>query len=85
MSTFSKDLKSLFLKILIIILRLVEEYMLLANIAVAHRIYNNYPQLAILRRHPSPNVKQIEDLEKSIKSNGYDCDLKSSISIQVRK
>jgi DIS3-like exonuclease 2 len=58
--------------------------MLLANIAVANHIYNNFPKLAILRRHPPPNVKQIEDLEKSIKSNGYDCDLKSSLSIQVR-
>lgn len=57
--------------------------MLLANIAVAHRIYKNFPEKAILRRHPAPNSKQIEDLEKSIKSHGYECDLRTSHSIQV--
>ncbi len=57
--------------------------MLLANIAVAHRIYKNFPEKAILRRHPTPNTKQIEDLEKSIKSHGFNCDLKTSSSIQV--
>lgn len=57
--------------------------MLLANIAVAHKIYKSFPDKAILRRHPVPNSRQIEELEKSIKSNGYECDLKSSGSIQV--
>jgi DIS3-like exonuclease 2 len=63
--------------------RLVEEFMLLANIAVAHKIYDFYPKKAILRRHPRPNAKQIEQLGESIKLHGFDCDVNSSGSIQV--
>ncbi len=57
--------------------------MLLANIAVAHRIYKMYPDRAILRRHPSPNAKQIEQVGESIQLYGFDCDIKSSGTIQV--
>ncbi len=57
--------------------------MLLANIAVAHRIYEKYPTKAVLRRHPSPNTKQIEVVRESMQSYGFDCDIKSSGSIQV--
>uniref|UniRef100_UPI00358F45D3 DIS3-like exonuclease 2 n=1 Tax=Myxine glutinosa TaxID=7769 RepID=UPI00358F45D3 len=34
--------------------KLVEEFMLLANMAVAHRIYKAFPQYTLLRRHPPP-------------------------------
>ncbi len=61
----------------------MEEFMLLANIAVAHRIYEKYPKKAILRRHPLPNANQINQVSKSFKSFGYDCDVSSSGSIQV--
>ena len=30
--------------------------MLLANMAVAHKIYSTFPELAVLRRHPHPKV-----------------------------
>ncbi|RNA34144.1 DIS3-like exonuclease 2 isoform X1 [Brachionus plicatilis] len=63
--------------------RLVEEFMLLANIAVAHHIYEQFPLKAILRRHPTPNLKQLTDLSETIKSNGFDCDVTSSNSIQA--
>jgi len=33
---------------------LVEEFMLLANISVARRIYKSFPQTAVLRRHNPP-------------------------------
>ncbi len=60
--------------------------MLLANIAVAHRIYNKFPMKSILRRHPAPNSKQIEQLGELIRSYGFkDCDVKSSGSIQVNE
>ena len=36
---------------------MVEEFMLLANIAVAEKIYAHFPALAILRRHPQPKPK----------------------------
>jgi exosome complex exonuclease DIS3/RRP44 len=33
---------------------MVEEFMLLANIAVAEKTNNDFPDCAILRRHPTP-------------------------------
>ena len=42
--------------------RLVEEFMLLANMAVAHRLVRSLPEHALLRRHPVPNSKMVEDL-----------------------
>ncbi len=62
--------------------RLVEEFMLLANIAVAHRIYDKYPTKAILRRHPTPNAKQIKELSESFKTHGFECDVTTSNAIQ---
>ena len=41
---------------------MIEEYMLLANIAVAEKIAEYFPSFAILRRHPSPKQKEIQDL-----------------------
>ena len=63
--------------------RLVEEFMLLANIAVAHRIYDKYPAKAILRRHPAPNEKKIKEIGEKIISYGFNCDVTSSGAIQV--
>lgn len=63
--------------------KLVEEFMLLANIAVANRIYENFPQKAILRRHPMPNTKQLEQLAESLKQSGFDCDITGSNTIQA--
>jgi len=37
--------------------QLVEEYMLLANVAVAKQIYKFFPAFALLRRHPPPKMK----------------------------
>lgn len=56
--------------------------MLLANIAVAHHIYNKYPDKAILRRHPTPDAKQLEQLGVCIRSFGLECNISSSSSIQ---
>ena len=36
--------------------------MLLANMAVAHRINDFYPDKALLRRHPPPQEKMLENL-----------------------
>ncbi len=41
---------------------MVEEFMLLANISVAEKIVHHYPSFAILRRHPAPKQKEIEEL-----------------------
>ena len=38
---------------------LVEEFMLLANMASARLIYNGFPDRALLRRHPPPNDRKL--------------------------
>mgnify|MGYP000530385919 FL=1 len=38
---------------------MIEEFMLLANIAVAEKISQHFPTFAILRRHPKPKEKEI--------------------------
>lgn len=43
--------------------KLVEEFMLLANIATAHRIHKHFPQLAMLRCHPQPKAKLVTELK----------------------
>jgi len=43
---------------------LVEEFMLLANITVALKIHEHFPDCAVLRRHPSPNVSNFDSLIK---------------------
>ena len=41
---------------------MIEEFMLLANVAVAERLAAFYPTFAILRRHPKPKEKQLREL-----------------------
>ena len=43
---------------------MVEEFMLLANISVAEKIYTEFPDFAVLRRHPIPPKEQYEPLVK---------------------
>ncbi|XP_030837613.1 DIS3-like exonuclease 2 [Strongylocentrotus purpuratus] len=54
--------------------RLVEEFMLLANMAAAHRIFKAEPQRAFLRRHPPPKEKMMDDLATLCESLGLDMD-----------
>ena len=61
--------------------KLIEEFMLLANMAVAHKIFKAYPKKAILRRHPPPNPLMMEDLAKVFELYELDFDLSSSQSI----
>jgi exosome complex exonuclease DIS3/RRP44 len=46
---------------------LVEEFMLLANISVARRIYEAYPQVAMLRRHGAPPVTNFDVLNDQLR------------------
>ena len=43
---------------------MVEEFMLLANISVAEKIRQEFPQSACLRRHPIPPLSNFEPLIK---------------------
>ncbi|KAE8259323.1 hypothetical protein A4X13_0g1109 [Tilletia indica] len=58
---------------------LVEEFMLLANCSVAERIYETFPQTAVLRRHvppPPTNFELLQDLLR--KRRGMELDVSSS-------
>jgi exosome complex exonuclease DIS3/RRP44 len=45
---------------------LVEEFMLLANISVAGKIYQSFPQTAMLRRHGAPPATNFEQLQSQL-------------------
>ena len=47
---------------------LVEEFMLLANISVAKKIFNHFPEFAVLRRHPPPPPSNYDVLVKAARS-----------------
>lgn len=58
---------------------LVEEFMLLANISVAKQIYQSFPQLAVLRRHPHPSSRQFDDLKQMLLTRGFNLNADSSL------
>ncbi|KAK0729349.1 hypothetical protein B0T21DRAFT_370880 [Apiosordaria backusii] len=58
---------------------LVEEFMLLANTSVARRIYEAFPQTAILRRHGAPPKTNFDELANQLKvKRGLDLSVESS-------
>jgi exosome complex exonuclease DIS3/RRP44 len=58
---------------------LVEEFMLLANISVAERIYKQFPQTAVLRRHAPPPKTNFEVLQDVLaKRRGFTLDVSTS-------
>ncbi|GAB6019956.1 DIS3-like exonuclease 2 [Chamberlinius hualienensis] len=62
--------------------KLIEELMLLANIAVARKIYRSYPKLAVLRLHPEPVKRSLDDVIDNLRSYGVVLDPTSSFSLQ---
>ncbi|XP_035719355.1 exosome complex exonuclease RRP44-like isoform X1 [Vespa mandarinia] len=50
---------------------MIEEFMLLANISVAQKIITEFPECAMLRRHPEPPQKNFEPLIKAGKNQGF--------------
>ncbi|MCO5565852.1 hypothetical protein L7F22_019527 [Adiantum nelumboides] len=58
---------------------LVEEFMLLANIAVARHIQQSFPQTAVLRRHMPPPATNFDTLRAILQTRkGLDLDTSSS-------
>ena len=57
---------------------MVEEFMLLANVAVAERLAEFYPSFAILRRHPLPKEKALRDLVEQLAKFGHEVSTESS-------
>lgn len=57
---------------------MIEEFMLLANVAVAERLAQYYPSFAILRRHPQPKQKELQDLVDQLSKRGFEVSTESS-------
>lgn len=58
--------------------RMVEEFMLLANIVVGEKMLKNFPQCSMLRRHPKPSEEMFEPLIKAAKCAGFEMDVSNS-------
>ena len=57
--------------------------MLLANMATAHHIYRAFPQKALLRRHPPPQSKMVDDLQEFCDQIGLSIDFSSAGALHV--
>lgn len=58
--------------------RLIEEFMLLANISVAERIKNDFTNIAFLRCHEPPKQTMLVQLRNCLASYGIHLDISSS-------
>lgn len=58
--------------------RMVEEFMLLANVVVAEKMLKQFPQCSMLRRHPKPSNEMFEPLIRAAKLAGYEVDVSNS-------
>lgn len=57
---------------------LVEEFMLLANISVAEKIYSKFPSSALLRHHSAPPSNNFDTLRKALLEVGITLNVESS-------
>ncbi|MCL7030648.1 hypothetical protein MKW94_010513 [Papaver nudicaule] len=62
---------------------LVEELMLLANRTAAEVISRAFPDAALLRRHPAPNIRKLKELETFCQKHGLELDTSSSGGLQL--
>ncbi|KAI7823639.1 hypothetical protein BC939DRAFT_397083 [Gamsiella multidivaricata] len=62
--------------------RLIEEFMLLANMSVAKQICESFPEQALLRRHEDPLEKRMMHFISHMKKIGLDLDASSSGALQ---
>ncbi|XP_017057976.1 DIS3-like exonuclease 2 [Drosophila ficusphila] len=62
--------------------RMIEEFMLLANQAVARFVHDSFPEIAVLRNHPPPLTKSLKALREKLLALGFDLDYSSSKALQ---
>eukprot|EP00731_Ephydatia_muelleri_P024265 Em0016g536a len=62
---------------------LIEEFMLMANMAVARKIYECFPEQALLRRHPPPKRESVNRLETKCRLLGIGLDGHSAEALQT--
>ncbi|KAL7747161.1 exosome catalytic subunit dis3 [Sorochytrium milnesiophthora] len=61
---------------------LVEEFMLLANVTVAEKIFEKFPNTSMLRCHPTPPPENFVELNNAIKPVlGFELDTTSSLAL----
>ncbi|EIN10370.1 RNB-domain-containing protein [Punctularia strigosozonata HHB-11173 SS5] len=60
---------------------LVEEYMLMTNIAVAQHVAVHLPEQALLRRHDSPLERRLKAFQERAKEGGVEIDISTAGSI----
>jgi len=58
--------------------QMVEEMMLLANCTVAERCLTNFPACSLLRRHPTPPLRQFEPFLRAAAAGGFSVDATTS-------
>ncbi|KAF9108310.1 hypothetical protein BGX27_008401 [Mortierella sp. AM989] len=63
--------------------RLIEEFMLLANMSVAKQIYDFFPEQALLRRQEEPLEKRMADFIQNMNKAGLELDASSAGALQV--
>nr|CAG4640770.1 EOG090X047D [Eulimnadia texana] len=63
--------------------RLIEELMLLANTRVAMKLYSSFPEVAVLRSHPPPQLRMLQQLSNNLAAVGIHLDTSSSAALQA--
>lgn len=63
--------------------RLIEEFMLLANMTVATELYNMIPETALLRNHRPPSKIVLNMTQDTLQKFGIHLDIKSSASLHA--
>ncbi|MQL79896.1 hypothetical protein Taro_012334 [Colocasia esculenta] len=62
---------------------LVEEFMLLANKTAAEIISRVFPHCALLRRHPEPNLRKLNEFKTFCSKHGFELDTSSSLQLHL--
>ena len=62
---------------------MVEEFMLLANCSVAAHIQKEFPECAVLRRHPEPPVSNFDVLVNAAKTKGIELNVQRSRDLAI--
>ena len=60
--------------------KMIEEFMLLANMAVARKIYTTFPRVSVLRRHPDPKMDMLDKIMEQLAFLGIEVEGDDQIS-----
>jgi DIS3-like exonuclease 2 len=61
----------------------VEEFMLLANISVAEKLYHHYPTAAVLRKHDRPSDPSMMTFQETCRKINFDFNISNSKEMQM--